>query len=482
MKLRLVGPDGKAVHDGEFKLENAAVTLDVPRGAKGTYLLEPLEGSGRNVWVSSSLDQSVVWTGDPGGHAIEGRRVVFQASVPRRWWFWVPKETTKFVCKAQRADRYMSQREDWGFFIVSPRGQRMRALWGQPPKTPWNDYRRDQQVEVEVEPGSSGRFWAVEVRLGDSHNYSNINFCLDGVPPYLARSPEEWFDPETGRRPAVDPYDDTPFIQSARMESVMQQRWPNTVHFSPCPSLGDPDGVEVLGDGRFAIWNPAGKELKLRVGTYLPRWEWQKNRVTAAVTVTGPAGNVVFRRDVPIEHVHEDHGHPTDVLRTGRGVSFVSVAGVERWLAFTYPATPLVLVGQELDGGGYRFRFSAGTVRNWYFFVPKGTRQFSVQAAAEQEADVMHFEVCAPDRTVALIYARRGQRTIDVPVGLDGKIWFLRPDVGSATRMLSANDANPRYLDINLTVDLKGVPGYLSPTWEQWFHPKRPVSPIQRPN
>jgi hypothetical protein len=478
-KFRLVGPDDKPIHEGEFTLTDARFTLDVAAGRKGVYLLEPMEKAGGNFWFSSTLDHCVVWTGDPNGHAVDGRRTVFQASVPRRWWFWVPPETKRFVCKAQRADRYMSQREDWGYFIVTPRGQRIRALWGQPPKTPRNDYRRDQQVDVEVEPGAAGRFWAVEVRLGDSHNYSNINFALDGVPPYLARSPEEWFDPTTGRRPQIPTYDDSPFIQSARVEQVMRDQWPNTFHFSPCPSLGDPDGVEILGDGRFALFNPDGRALKLRVGSYLPR-NSPAAPANAAVTATGPKGKALFHEDVPIEHIHGDHAHPDINLRTGRGVSFVDVEGVERWLAFTYPATPLVLVGNQAEGDWRRFHFSVGTARNWYFFVPSGTEQFSVRASVEHETDVMRFEVRAPDRTMALIYDREGEKTIDVPPGLDGKIWHLRPDVGSATRMPPGDLSKPRYLDLSLTVEVKGVPGFLAPTWEQWFDPSNPQPPDRR--
>jgi len=487
-KFRLVGPGGEVVGAGEFPTAKAEFSLDAPAGPRGVYTLEPVDDGG-NVWVSSTLEQSVVWTGDPEAHAVEGRRAVFQASVPRRWWFWVPADTSRFKCKAQRADRYMSQREDWGFFIVTPRGQRIAALWGQPPKTPRNDYRRDQEVTVEVEPGAGGRFWALEVRLGDSHNYSNINFTLDGVPPYLARSPEEWFDPDSGRRPEVGPYDETPFIQSARDEAVMKKRWPDTYHFSPCPSLGDPDGVEILGPGRFALWNPAGRELKLRVGTYLPRSGFEGDPAKARLRVSrreGKGEKVLLEKHVPIKHVHGDHGHPAEVLRTGRGVSLVDVSGVERWFAFTYPATPMVLVGEANEGdaaagdGWNRFRFSVGTARNWYFFVPEGTRRFNLRAAAGHETDVVKLAVCSPDRTVELIYGNAGERTVDVPEGLDGKIWFLRPDVGSATRFPPGDPDRPRYLDIDLTVELRGVPGYLAPTWEQWFDPDRPAAPARR--
>ena len=322
VKARLAGPDGEVLVEGELPLTDAQATLEVAAGRQGTYVLEP-EG---NTWISSTLARAVLWTGETEGHAVEGRRAVFQASVPRRWWFWVPAGVTEFTCKAQRADRYMSQREDWGFFIVSPRGQRIRAIWGQPPHTPAREYRQEQTAVVEVEPGAGGRFWALEVRFGDSHNYSNINICFDGVPPYIARSPEEWFDPATGAPLAVALYDDTPFIQSARIEPVMEERWPNLQHFSPCPSLGDPDGIEVLGDGRFALWNPEGRELGFRIGTYLPR-KGKDDPHMAKVRIGGPKGKPVLEKELAMLHIHGKDGHPTETLRTGKGVFTVDVSG-----------------------------------------------------------------------------------------------------------------------------------------------------------
>ena len=478
--VRVTAPDKKVVVDEMMELAGASGKVSLPAGPKGVYLLEvhkPRRGG--NFWVESSLNQSVVWTGKPTGHTWEARRLMFQASVPRRWWFWVPSETTKFTCRAQRAHSHMSQREDWGFFVISPRGQRMRAIWGQPPVTPRKEWQQEQVVEVEVEPGAGGRFWCLEVRLGDSHNYSNINFGLDGVPPYLARSPEEWFDPATGRGPNISAYDDTPFIQSARIEEAMKAKWPHLEHFSPCPSLGDPDGIEILGDGRYAIWNPDDRKLGFRIGTYLPR-QGPQEPALADVKIIGPAGQAILAKKLPMLHIHHHDGLPTDLLDTGKGVSVVEVSGVERWLSFTYPATPLVLVGKDLAGGWKEFRFSAGTVRNWYFFVPKGTKAFTVRAAAEHHTDVMHLEVCAPDRTMALIYGNRGEKQVPVPAGLDGKIWYLRPDVGSATRMITPGGPGNRYLDMNLTIGLKAVPGYLAPTWEQWFDPDRPVPAGER--
>ena len=477
VQVLLTGPDGKPVVDGPREVRDGECIVKAPAGAKGVYRLQ-VDGV---LWVSSSLDESVLWTGDPSKrHNFRERFApAFHMVVPRVWWFWVPEGVTRFTCKAQRSSEYMSQREAWGIFVVTPRGQRIQALWGQPLRTPPADYLQDMIAEVEVEPGAGGRFWSLEMRYGDSHNYSKPNLCLDGVPPYIARSPEEWFDPETGRKPRVKVYDDEPFIQSARIEDVLQKRWPNLQHFSPCPSLGDPDGIEVLGDAKFALWNPEGRDLRFRIGTYLPR-KAKANAEMADVEIAGPQAKTVFHATLPILHVHEADGQPTDTLKTGKGVAIASVTGPERWFSFTYPATPLVLLGKDAGAGWRRFRFTAGTARNWYFFVPEGAREFTVRAAADDEEDVMHFEVCSPDRTVALIYDRAGEKTVKVPDGLAGKMWHLRPDVGSATRIVAKPGPDCRYQEIRLTVDLKGVPGYLSPTWEQWFDPSRPMQSEKR--
>ncbi len=332
VQVLLTGPAGKAVVDGPREVRDGECVVNVPDGAKGVYRLQ-VDGV---LWVSSSLDESVLWTGDPSKrHNFRERFApAFQMVVPRQWWFWVPEGVTRFACKAQRSSEYMSQREDWGIFIVTPRGQRIRALWGQPPRTPPADYLQDMLAEVEVEPGAGGRFWSLELRNGDSHNYSKPNICFDGVPPYIARSPEEWFDPATGQKPRLKVYDDEPFIQSARIEDVMQRRWPKVQHFSPCPSLGDPDGVEVLGDAQFALWNPEGRHLRFRIGTYLPR-KGGKGAETVQVKIVGAEGKTIFAKELPMLHVHEADGQPTDTLETGRGVSLVSVTGPEA-LALVY--------------------------------------------------------------------------------------------------------------------------------------------------
>jgi len=97
------------------------------------------------------------------GNALAGRWMVVQCSVPRRWWFWVPPGTKSFTARTQWIQNYQSQREDWGITIFSPRGQRVRTLWGdldmdrgRPFNTPQS---RTASAIVNVEPGAAGRFW-----------------------------------------------------------------------------------------------------------------------------------------------------------------------------------------------------------------------------------------------------------------------------------------------------------------------------------
>ena len=79
-----------------------------------------------------------------------------------------------------------------------------------------------------------------------------------------------------------------------------------------------------------------------------------------------------------------------------------------------------------------------------------------------------------------MLYARKGELTVAVPPGLDGKIWHLRADIGSGTVMATDGGSESRYLGIYTMLDFKGVPGILSPTWEQWFDPAHPVPAMQR--
>jgi len=495
INLRLTGPDRTVLLDGSHAVEGASRTFSVPAGGAGAYCLEmnlPLKHpvGGPDFWVESTLDRSVVWTGDPDPtplwqpdgrmpqrHAIMGQWLLTQCSVPRRWWFWVPRGTRSFVCRTQRAMNYQSQREDWGITLYTPRGQRIRSLWGDvSDRAPGGDWT--ESVTVPVEPGAGGRFWAVEIRLGDSHNYSKISFSMEGVPPYLARSPEEWFNPEAGGPPEIALYDDEPFMQFARQKTA-DDPWPLLDHFSPCPSLGDPDGSEIRGDGSFYLWNPEGRPLRYRVGTYLPRGMGQKEE-KAVVVIEDSAGKRRSEQEVVLEHLHGETGAPWPMPDSWAGTARVSVRGAERWFAFTYPAVPTVLHGEVDRAGWGRFRIECGTARNWYFFVPKGARRFEVKAVAADPGDVMWLEINAPDRTMAMIYDREGEKEVSVPEGLDGKIWHVRIDVGSASSMQNAPGQAPRYLHLRICLMFRGVPPFLAPTWEQWFDPGSPRAPWER--
>jgi hypothetical protein len=364
----------------------------------------------------------------------------------------------------------------------------MAVLWGQAnPDAPRQAIAGGQfavqEAEIIVEAGSAGRFWALEVRMGDSHTYSDVNVILEGVPPYLARSPEEWFNPETGLPAAATLYDTTEFVQSDRTpgsRSVIE-------HWTPCPALGDPDSDELRCPAQIALWNPENRPIKLVLGTYLPRnmfperekddkGRWkdlpEAEHEQAKVRITNAAGRTLLDRAVPLLHLHGGERWQTNLI-TGAGVARLDIAGANNFWAYTYPATPAVLVGRDAGDGWGRFQFDIGAARNWYFRVPRGTERFLVRFDTAAPADVADFRVNAPDRTVAAVYASRGTCEVVVPPGLDDRIWHVRLDFGSATRF-AGTAANPRFPSMTVTLDLKGVPPCLAPTWEQWFDPGKP--------
>lgn len=494
MAVQLTAPDGQVLLEGDYDFETPSRTFDINQAEAGVYLLEvnlPAKHvfRGPDFWVESTLDRAVAFTGDPyakeiQGNALAGRWLVTQCSVPRRWWFWVPPGTKSFTVRTQWIDAYQSQRENWGITLISPRGQRVGTLWGdldrdrgRPFKTPES---RTASLVVNVEPGASGRFWAAEIRLGDSHHYSKISFSLEGVPPYVSRSPEDWFNPEDpSPLPTVPLYDEDGFMQFA-MDEATREAWPWLQHFSPCPSLGDPDGSEIRGDATFHLWNPENRSLALRVGTYIPRPGKDGRPPQAQVTVRDARGKVIQDREEPMIHLHGKSGEPENIPPTGAGVAQVDVQGTERWMAFTYPATPIVLEGLPEESGWSRFAIEVGTARNWYFYVPPGTERFGVRFGVEHPTDRLHLEINTPDRTAMLLYGEKGETWVDVPPGMDGRIWHLRVDIGSGTRMITDGGPDSRFLGIYSTIELNGVPALLAPTWEQWFDPSNPRTPWER--
>ena len=79
-----------------------------------------------------------------------------------------------------------------------------------------------------------------------------------------------------------------------------------------------------------------------------------------------------------------------------------------------------------------------------------------------------------------MIHGRDGEARVEVPPGLCGRIWHLRADVGSGSVMRTDGGPASRFLHIYMTLDIRGVPGLLAPTWEQWFDPANPVPPLDR--
>ena len=54
---------------------------------------------------------------------------------------------------------------------------------------------------------------------------------------------------------------------------------------------------------------------------------------------------------------------------------------------------------------------------------------------------------------------------------MQNRFSMRRLSVANATRMLEQGAVNLRSAQIDPDVELHGVPGYLAPTWEQWFDP-----------
>ncbi len=489
--LVVESPAGSEVLRETLHIDDDGTTAAVPAGPAGAYRLSVGKGSTLNYWyVTTSLEKAVAWTGDGEGDALRAPWFMANPFVARTWYFWVPRGTREFAVRTQGSSG-RSQREDGALILYSPRGQRYDALFGNPnntgtPVSPGRP-RPEREMRVHVEPGSGGRFWALEIGQGDSHVYNDISVALEGVPPYLARSPEEWFHPGDPAQPDLGPYDDDEFVQSDRTPGRENNRWGN---WSPCPALGDPDACELLCPTRAALWNPADRELKFVIGTYLPRHMFTpgpdgavkplaEDRLDhARVRLAGAGGASVLDVSAPLMHLHAGERWERKI-RTGAGVATVDVADAEHFWMYTYPATPAVLVGADAGENGKRFRFEIGHARNWYFYVPAGTRRFGVRAAVEPETDTMVFEVNAPDRTMAMVYGREADLEVDVPAGLDGKIWHVRVNIGSRT-VFDSRLSSPRFPSMRVTLDLEGVPGLLAPTWEQWFDPADPRPPLRR--
>jgi len=480
-KLRVTvrGPSGAAVLDESVQTDEQGVTVEVPAGEAGVYEVDVNESTTLNYWyMESSLSKAVVWTGPGTGVAYRDEPwFMGTPMVPRVWWFWVPEGTKHFTLKAQSCVA-RSQREDHGLIIRSPRGQPMAALWDQPnPRVEDGEIvagrepPATQEAHVVVEPGADGRFWSLEIRLGGAHIYSDINLALEGVPPYLAATPSAWFNAKTGEVPRPSLYDDELFMREDIPKDAPREK-DYYKYWMPAPAVGDPDGNEIRAVGRLAMWNPEGRDVDLKLRTYVPRGmqaikRGEAPRPEANVAIESSDG--VVEMEASSSLLISDNAR---ITLSEPKVYHVRVEAPEQFYAYSYPAVPTVLVGSEGGEGGWRdFQLNVGSLRHWYFRVPEGCEAFEVKVETLNESEHISLDINAPDRTLARIYGRGDTVTVPVPRGLDGEIWHLSLDVGSATRY-RPSDGKARFNMIPITLSLRGIPAYLSPTREQWFNPE----------
>jgi len=454
-------PDGTEISKSAIKSGEGRAVVNVPAGTPGVYRLR-VEGG--YTWLECSLDQLVAGCGDWAMKDGPFKTFMIHAIVPRRWYFFVPPATTDFQFKTTVMP-FQSHKEDYGLILMSPKGQRMAGLFGGKPRDVERTLPNDPRpvvANIEVDPGTDGRFWSIWACGGDSHNYSDLQVQVTGVPPYFAPSPEQWFDPTTGKPAPIMLAD----------EIVGPKFRENYSKYTVAPFLGDLDYNGVRGPAAILISNRDNRKIDFYSGSYfLPA-----GRFPVKYRVTGPRGAVVAEAESFMTHSDPMDWAHVAIPASGAGTYRVDVdAG--HWLAWSEPSVPMVLAGKAIPGagGGSSFPLEIGIARNWYFKVPAGVRKFAVAATVADPAHVLQAEVNAPDRLMDVLMARGGRRSeieIDVPDGLDGKIWFLRMSVGSATRFLSEDIRAPKHVRINADLELRGVQGYLSPTWEQWFDGK----------
>jgi len=472
LPIRVLKPDGAEAVAGVLAGGEGAATVAVPAGAKGVYEIEIKTGGYSLVWVQTSLPKLVAVTEPFAGKDVGQRPFQLHVVAPRRWYFHVPRGVRRFRIKHE-IQTGQTHREDFGFFVVSPRGQRVEAVFGGKSleMSPTSGARPGFSLplrpvavvrSIEVDPGADGRFWSLWLTSGDSHSYSDLRLQFEGVPPYLASSPEQWFDPRTGQDAPERAYDESLIRHPDTVDAQGELREPYPRYFcTPTPFLGDEDYNGWRGPHTVWISNPEGRKLEFGVQAYLSPPAERKTPV--AVRVTGPKGKALIEKALPL-------GRSIEIAPAGGGTYRVDCDGL-RWFPWTFPVTRAVIEGKPADNGGAEFAIETSIPRHWFFKVPSGTRRFTVAVKVHDPNHVLRVEVQSPDRIEEELAVRGGARremVVEVEPRSQDRIWFLRVEVGSATRFLS-DKRRPRQVTIEADIELHGVPGYLAPTWEQWF-------------
>jgi hypothetical protein len=471
-KIVVRAPDGSIAGETKLLAGQSEGTISVPAGGKGVYRLEGGIGGYSLFWFETDLDQAVVKAPDIGTitEGSPGYQVVMlHAIVPRRWYFYVPPGTKSFEVQTV-IGTYQTHREDFGLLVMNPRGQRVAALYGglSPTKPRLKEASEIFPCTIEPDPGTTGRFWNLWLTGGDSHCYSDLRIVLKGVPPYMAPTPEQWFDPSTGAAPLRLVYDDSPIREPGKDIDPKTGRPQSTDFYrcTPTPFLGDEDFNGIRGAASVFLLNPENRPLDFGAGSYLP----PSGGLPVSYTLFGPGGVRLDKKNATFLHKSD---YRLRIPASGAGIYRVDVDS-PAWYAWSDPAVPMVLAGHPDKDGGASFAIQTSIARHWFFRVPKGVASFSVAAKVADPDHALLLEVHTPDRLMDLACVRGGEprsMTIRVPSGADGKTWFLRTEVGSPTRFVSPDGSPPRHTRIDADITLRGVPGYLAPTWEQWFDP-----------
>lgn len=472
-QVTLFGPEGKEVARGQIAGEEESVTIQVQAGQKGVYAAR-IEGLGYHLmWFECSLAQMVIDCGD--WEQRKGRQETFDmhtVTAPRRWYFFVPEGMNEFQIGSRHGGAH---RQDSGLVVFTPRGQPVAAHFGSRPRpwgasfterfnmTPaWDIVNQEPELHVmhiETDPGSTGRFWSIWLCGGDGHCYSPMQILLNGVPTYLSSMPEQWFNPQTGRPAPVVQYD---------FHVGPSQRTSETF-CAPSPLLGDTD-TGMRGAHAIYLHNPENRPFDFcATGYIIPEDEYLPVQFQAS----GPQGQALGQAEGAFTHKSPPEPALISVPAAGAGVYKVEVDAA-RWYGWSEPTMGMVLAGNPTADGGARFSLMLALGRHWFFGVPAGTREFSVRVDLADPNHVLHVEVHGPDRIAQVLYAYGGapqEVRVPVPQGLDGKVWFLKLSVGSATRLLEQGAQNRRTVQIDPDIELHGVPGYIAPTYEQWFNP-----------
>jgi len=465
---RVFSPSGTCVGTGLLASTAERVVIAVPATGAGVYRLEIATPGYPLMWVECTLDRMVAACGDWEVRDGPFKTFILHAMAPRRWYFHVPAGTKRFEVK-HTVFPFQSHREDYGFLVMNPRGQRVEAFYGGKPlavETVTPNVPIPVVRAVETDAGTDGRFWSIWATGGDSHSFSDLQILVNGVPPYYASCPEQWFDPRTRAVAPTCVYDDAPVRLRDRKDEQGNPVSRDHYFWAPSTFLGDEDYNGWRGPQTLFLSNPANRALDLGVETYIAD---NAARFPVACKIAAPDGKTVV--DARGEYGHH-LSHRFSIPASGAGTYRVDIdAG--RWFPWTEPTTPIVIAGKPVAGGAGRFELETGIARHWFLRVPAGVERFSVAVSVKSPDHVLLLEVHAPDRMMDVLYVGGGApRSVAIPCRRSCRPDLVPAHGGRSATRFTSDKGRPAHNRIEADIDLAGVPPYLAPTWEQWFLPE----------